>query len=160
MCWPVGFSRQCRIVSGSSSNQSLRSAGDQTPTLFTQPPRLVDEDTSGHRVTTRRAASGASRVRSSNARPSAACVVARPEGVRPMSVGSAGASTPCTGSRCSRAAVSAHTRPAGVSGAKRCQGASSDIPERSASSAICAADSSDEWFCGCPSLASPKPLTV
>ena len=89
-CWPVGRSRQCRIVSGSSANQSTRSRAAHTPTLLTQPPRLVDELTSGASVTTRAAASGADRVRSSSARPSAAWVVAVPDGVRPRSAGTAG----------------------------------------------------------------------
>ncbi len=104
-CCPSGRSRQCRIVSGSSANQSTRSRADQTPTLFTQPPRLVEELTSGHSVTTRRAASGADRVRSSSARPSAAWVVAVPLGVRPMSVGTDGAAAGRTGSRRSRSAT-------------------------------------------------------
>ena len=80
-CWPSGRSRQCRMVSGSSANQSTRSRADHTPTLFTQPPRLVDDETSGASVTTRFAASGAVRVRSSRVRPSAAWVVACPPGV-------------------------------------------------------------------------------
>ena len=60
MCCPVGFSRQCKMVSASSANPSSRSCADQTPTLFTQPPRLVLELTSGLTVTTRAAAAGAS----------------------------------------------------------------------------------------------------
>ena len=75
------------MVSASSANQSVRSRADHTPTLFTQPPRLVLELTSGLTVTTRAAAPGASRVRSSSARPSAAWVVATPVGVRPKSGG-------------------------------------------------------------------------
>ncbi len=62
-----------RASAGSSRGRRRTSRAarprDQTPTLFTQPPRLVDELTSGQSVTTRRAASGASRVRSSRARP-------------------------------------------------------------------------------------------
>src|SRR5664279_4219487 len=53
-CWPVGRSRQCRMVSVSSANQFGRSWGGQNPPLFTQPPRLVLELTSGLTVTTRR----------------------------------------------------------------------------------------------------------
>jgi len=83
----AGLLPPCSIVSGSSANQSTRSRADHTPTLFTQPPRFVDDETSGHSVTIRFAASGAERLRSSSARPSAACVVAFPPGVRPMSVG-------------------------------------------------------------------------
>ena len=90
MCCPVGRSRQCRIVSASSANQSVRSCAAHTPTLFTHPPRLVLELTSGLTVTTRRATSGATRVRSSSARPSAAWVVAVPVGVRPKSAGTSG----------------------------------------------------------------------
>jgi hypothetical protein len=90
MCCPVGFSRQCKMVSASSANQSVRSAADHTPTLLTQPPRLVLELTSGLTVTTRRAASGACLVRSSSTRPGAACVDVVPAGVRPMSAGIAG----------------------------------------------------------------------
>ena len=55
MCCPAGRSCQCRIVSLSSANQSVRSAEDQTPALFTQPARLVLELTSGLTVTIRRA---------------------------------------------------------------------------------------------------------
>src|SRR3954452_903991 len=90
-CWPLGRSRQCRIVSLSSANQSLRSSDDHTPTLFTQPPRLVLELTSGLTVTTRGPASGAALLRSSRVRPSAAWVVAVPDGVRPRSAETAGA---------------------------------------------------------------------
>ena len=90
MCCPVGFSRQCMMVSASSSNQLRRSSGDHTPTLLSHPARLVVELTSGLTVTTRLAASGASRVRSSRVRPSAACVVVVASGVRPISAGTAG----------------------------------------------------------------------
>ena len=62
----------------SSANQSDRSFWDQTPILFTQPPRLVLEATSGLTVTIRRPASGAARLRSSSVLPSAAWVVATP----------------------------------------------------------------------------------
>ena len=75
-------SRQCSAVSVSSANQSVRSAGDQTPTLLIQPPRLVLELTSGLTVTTRLAASGASLVKSRSTRPSAAWVDAVPADVR------------------------------------------------------------------------------
>ncbi len=155
-CCPVGRSRQCRIVSGSSANQSTRSRADHTPTLFTQPPRFVDELTSGQSVTTRAAASGAERVRSSRVRPSAACVVAVPDGVRPMSVGTdgtGGAGDTC--SRRSRSPTEAHSTAAGDPSAKRAHGSSTDAPTAAASSAICSFVSSEEWFCGCPSLASP-----
>src|ERR687889_277208 len=43
MCWPVGRSRQCRIVSASSANQLRRSSCDQTPTLLTEPPGSVGQ---------------------------------------------------------------------------------------------------------------------
>jgi hypothetical protein len=46
------------IVSGSSANQLRRSSADQTPTLFSQPARLVVELTSGLTVMTRLATSG------------------------------------------------------------------------------------------------------
>jgi hypothetical protein len=154
-CWPVAFSRQCRIVSGSSANQSRRSSCDQTPTLFTQPPRLVDELTSGLTVTTRAPTSGAARLRSSRVRPSAAWVVPLPCGVRPRSAGTARLSTVDTGGRRSRSAAAA-SRPAGALPAgNRAHGSAGSSPSRSASAASWPAVSSAEWFCGCPSMASP-----
>ena len=150
MCCPVGFSRQCRMVSASSANQSVRSRADHTPTLFTQPPRLVLELTSGLTVTTRLAASGASRVRSSRARPSAAWVVAVPDGVRPRSCGTAGGACRGEAGRRSRAAVCAHSPAAALSGAGRCQGWPGSAPACAASSASWASVSSAEWFCGMP----------
>ena len=122
MCCPVGFSRQCRMVSASSANQSVRSRADHTPTLFTQPPRLVLELTSGLTVTTRAAAPGASRVRSSRARPSAAWVVATPAGERPRSCGTAGGACRGGAGRRSRLAVCAHSSPAALSAADRRHG--------------------------------------
>ena len=157
----MGRSRQCRIVSGSSANQSTRSRAAHTPTLLTQPPRLVDELTSGASVTTRAAASGADRVRSSSARPSAAWVVAVPDGVRPRSAGTAGGATAGTGSRRSRAAVLGAQRGLGRAVRERrprVVGVGSRAG--SASWANWAAVSSDEWFWGCPSVASPWPFTV
>lgn len=160
MCWPAGPSRQCRIVSPSSANQSRRSEVDQTPTLFTQPPRLVLELTSGLTVTTRAAASGASRVRSRRSRPRAAWVVAVPLGVRPMSSGTGGGACGAAAGRRSRFAVSAHRRAAADPSSNRAQGASASAPSRGASSAIWSAVRRDEWFCGWPSLGRPWPLTV
>jgi hypothetical protein len=116
---------------------------------------LVEELTSGASVTTRAAASGAERVRSSRVRPSAAWVVAWPPGVRPMSVGISGTAVGVTGSRRSRSAISTHNRPAGVSSANRTQGAAGSVPELFASSPNWSAVSCEEWFCGCPSEASP-----
>ena len=135
MCCPVGFSRQCRMVSASSANQSVRSRADHTPTLFTQPPRLVLELTSGLTVTTRAAASGASRVRSSRARPSAAWVVATPVGERPRSSGTAGGACGGEAWRRSRRAVCAHSSPAALSAAGRCHGWPGSVPSCAASSA-------------------------
>jgi len=65
-----------------------------------------------------------------------------------------------TASRASRRAAAAHTAPAGDAGSKRRHGLSSDIPDRAARLAICSAVSSEEWFCGWPSVARPYPLTV
>ena len=76
----------------SSANQSVRSAEDQTPALFTQPARLVLELTSGLTVTILAPTCGAARLTSSSARPSADCVVAVPDGVRPRSAGTGGGS--------------------------------------------------------------------
>src|SRR6202012_1635383 len=97
MCCPAGFSRQCRIVSLSSANQSRPPRQDHTPTLLTQPPRLVLELTSGLTVTIRFPASGAARLRSSRARPSAAWVVPVPAGGRPRAPGVSGGSLTGTG---------------------------------------------------------------
>ena len=145
MCCPVGFSRQCRMVSASSANQSVRSLADHTPTLFTQPPRLVLELTSGLTVTTRRAASGASLVRSSSARPSAAWVVATTVGVRPRSGGTRGGAWGGRSGRRSRRAVCSHSAPAALSLlAGRCQGRSGSAPSCAASSPIWAWVSSAE----------------
>jgi hypothetical protein len=132
------------MVSASSANQSVRSLADHTPTLLTQPPRLVLELTSGLTVTTRPAASGASRVRSSRARPSAAWVVATPAGVRPRSSGTRGGVCPGTACRFSRRAVCSHSRPGALSAGKRCQGWSASVPSWAASSRICPAVSSAE----------------
>src|SRR6478609_8387420 len=63
MCWPFLTVDQRRTRSVSSANQSGRSCTDQTPVLLIQPPRFVDDATSGLQVTTRAAVSGASRVR-------------------------------------------------------------------------------------------------
>ena len=122
-----GWSRRCRArragrspspaSAGSSPGRRRTSpAGRRAtrrPTLFTQPPRLVDELTSGLTVTTRAPTSGAARLRSSRVRPSAAWVVALPCGVRPRSAGTAGLSTVDTGGRRSRPAAAA-SRPAGA----------------------------------------------
>ena len=150
-CWPPGRSRQCRIVSGSSANQSTRSRADHTPTLFTQPPRFVDDETSGHSVTTRAAASGAERVRSSRARPSAAWVVACPPGVRPMSVGSSTARGGRHGVAASRRAAAAHSRACG--GRREAAPTGCPVDARAARPArpSVRAVSSEEWFCGWPS---------
>ena len=137
-----GWSRRCRArcaarrasrASAGSSPRRRRTsrAGrprDQTPTLFTQPPRFVMEATSGLTVTTRRAASGAARVRSSRARPSAACVVAVPDGVRPRSAGHGGR----LGRRRRRAAQPprdvARTAPARLAVANRAHGSAGSAP--------------------------------
>jgi len=148
MCCPLGDSRQCRIVSLSSANQSVRSPEDHAPTLLTQPPRFVDEVTSGVTVTTRRAASGASRVRSSSTRPSAAWVVEVPAGVRPKSRGSAGGSTTRTRDRSSRAAVRAQSAAASLPSSKPRHGSAGSVPNRAANCVICSSVSNAEWFCG------------
>jgi hypothetical protein len=144
------------MVSASSANQSRpSSAGDQTPTLLSQPPRLVLELTSGLSVTTRAPTSGASRVRSISARPSAACVVVVPLGVRPKSPGTSLTVTGVGGVRRSRRAVRSHRAAAALSDAKPCHGWSTSAPTPSASTRICSAVSSEEWFCGWPSVARP-----
>ena len=117
-------------------------------------------ETSGASVTTRVAASGAERVRSSSARPSAAWVVAcrtgcgrcrwAPRAVRrPRPGRGAGGRR----SRAQRGRGRAVGEPAPTG--RRCRS-----PSRSASSANCSVVSSDEWFCGWPSVARPWPLTV
>ena len=53
MCWPCEDSRQRTSVCGSSANQSMRSPMFQTPAWLIQPPRFVDDATSGETVTTR-----------------------------------------------------------------------------------------------------------
>src|SRR6202035_5424691 len=87
---------------------SRRPRHDHTPTLLTQPPRLVLELTSGLTVTIRFPASGAARLRSSRARPSAAWVVPVPAGVRPRSPGMSGGSLTEMGVLARRLAVAAH----------------------------------------------------
>src|SRR4029077_1648442 len=99
----------CGILSPSSANQSTRSVGDHTPTLLTQPPRLVLELTSGLTVTIRPPAWGAARLRSSSVRPSAAWVVPVPAGVRPRSPGMSGGWLTGAGGRARRLAAAAHT---------------------------------------------------
>ncbi len=74
-CWPVSLSAQWIRASVSPENQSARWRVFQMPTLLIQPPRLVDDATSGLTVTTRSATEGASRARASKKRPSVCCVV-------------------------------------------------------------------------------------
>src|SRR4051812_5282512 len=74
MCWPVGASDHLRTLSVSSANQSRRSLTDHTPVLLIQPPKLVDDATSGLHVTNRALALGASRDTSARSRPNTACV--------------------------------------------------------------------------------------
>ena len=83
MCCPWSDSRQRTSVSVSSANQSMRSPTFQMPALLIQPPRFVEEPTSGDTVTTRAATSGASCSRSTQKRPSACWVDSRPRCSRP-----------------------------------------------------------------------------
>ena len=159
-CWPVGRSRQCRTVSASSANQFSCSTSAHTPTLFTQPPRFVEELTSGLTVTTRAPTSGAARLRSSRVRPRAACVVAVPEGVRPRSVGTRRAGSSGTSGRRRRAPAAAHSSAAAEPAANGSHGRSGSTPTRAASSCSWLTVSSAEWFCGWPSVANPYPLRV
>jgi hypothetical protein len=56
----------------------MRSPSCHTPERLIQPPRLVEEATSGLTVTTRAATSGAAWARSTKKRPNACWVDARP----------------------------------------------------------------------------------
>ena len=156
MCCPVGFSRQCRIVSASSANQSVRSLADHTPTLFTHPPRLVLELTSGLTVTTRPAASGAcaGQVEQgpaqrrlgggySGRRPAE---VLRYTGAEPAA-GRPGRFSRCGGLRAQprRRAVRREAVPGLVGVGAQVRG----------ELLICSTVSSAEWFCGCPSMGRP-----
>ncbi len=105
MCWPCSFSRQRTSVSESSANQSMRSPACQTPTRLIQPPRLVDEATSGLTVTTRFAISGAPWARSTKKRPKACWVEAVPACSCPSSAGTSSVGTGVTAGRSSRAAA-------------------------------------------------------
>lgn len=160
MCWPVGFSCQCMTVSASSLNQLVRSSADHTPTLFTQPARLVLELTSGLTVTSLRATAGAARLTSSKVRPKAACVVAVPDGVLPKSTGTAGGAVAGSATRRRASAVVLTSCPSVLSASKRPWGASGSSPMASASWRYWSTVSSEEWFCGCPSVGRPLPLMV
>ncbi len=130
------------------------------PDLLIQPPRLVEVPTSGDTVTTRAATSGASRSRSTQKRPNACWVDARPRCSRPSETGTAGGSRSSTGSRRSRAAASAHSRASAEPSSNAAHGSSAAVSSALASSANCSSESSAEWFAGWPSVGSRQPLSV
>ena len=144
----------------SSANQSRRSCTDHTPVLLIQPPRLVDEATSGLQVTTRAAASGASRLRSASSRPSAAWVETGLRCAWPSAVGTATCAGGATGVRRSAAPRSLAELGRGAAAARRPPRVVEVVPDASASARICASVSSAEWLFGWPSVGSPRPLTV
>ena len=120
----------------------------QIPTWLIHPPRFVDDATSGLTVTTRAATSGALCERSTKNRPNSCWVEARPACARASSLGGDGAARQLDWlprqSRRRLATQSASAEPSG----KRAHGSDRSEALASASSAICAADSSAEWFAG------------
>src|SRR5262249_51838774 len=82
---PCDVSRQRSSVLGSSANQSMRSPTFQTPTLLIQPPRFVDDATSGLTVTMRSATAGTDRAMSASRRPNCCCVESEPVASPPSS---------------------------------------------------------------------------
>ncbi len=129
------------------------------PTRLIQPPRFVEEATSGLTVTTRSATSGAACARSTKKRPNACCVEAVPACARPTSRGTA--RRRARGERLALAAArprSGTARPRRVPSAKRAHGSSASAPRSPASCAHCSAVSSAEWLAGWPSVGSRQRL--
>ena len=109
----------CRV---SSANQSIRSPSCQTPARLIQPPRLVEEATSGLTVTTCAATSGAAWARSTKNRPNACWVDSAPECSRPRSTGAGRGRRGSIGSRRSRAAAVRHSSASGESSGNAAHG--------------------------------------
>ena len=160
MCWPCSDCRQRTSVSLSSANQSMRSPRFQTPARLIQPPRFVDDATSGLTVTTCRVTSGAVCARSTKNRPNACCVDAAPWWSRPTSTGTAGAGRTFTSGRRRRAAVSRQNASSAEPSPNRSQGLAGSTPNRPASCSHCSVVSSAEWLAGCPSVGRFQALIV
>ena len=160
--WPCSDSRQRTSVSLSSANQSIRSPGCQTPTRLIQPPRFVDDATSGLTVTTCSATSGAAWARSTKKRPNACCVEAFPTCSRPTSAAARAAGAASGGSARAPAARPRRgtSRPPATPGERRPRvvGVGADLAGELLATA--ARLSSAEWFAGCPSVGRLHALIV
>ena len=113
---PWSDSRQRTSVSESSANQSMRSPMLQMPLRLIQPPRLVDDATSGATVTTwpRRPRAPRGRGRRRGARAPAGWSPSRCAGARARRAPAAARGARPARAR-SRAAAAAHSRPSGES---------------------------------------------
>ena len=160
MCWPCRVSRQRTSVSVSSPNQSMRSPRAQIPARLIQPPRLVDEATSGLTVTMRAATSGASCERSTSTRPSACWVETRPACVRPSSTGGDGGASGADTSRRSRSAVAVHSSASALPSGGGRHGSSHVGGELARQLLQLPSVSRAEWLLGWPAIGSPQPLIV
>ena len=163
MCWPCSCSRQWTSVSLSSANQSIRSPRCQMPARLIQPPRLVDDATSGLTVTT--CARHLGRARGRGRRRSGRTPAGSrrcPRGALPTSAGPA--------ARLRRARAPAARRRSRARGeqppasaepsAKGAHGSPASAPSCPASSSHWSSVSSAEWLAGWPSVGSRHALIV
>ena len=143
------------------ANQSGLSSMCHMPTRLIQPPRLVDDATSGLTVTTRAATSGATRDRSSRNRPSACWVDSGPRREMPSSTGglARGSSVPAQGER-GAWARRAQGRSSGLPGGNLAQGPPGQRPSSRASWCHWSAERRAEWFPGWPSVGRRQALMV
>ena len=88
----------------------------QMPTRLCQPPRFVEDATSGLTVTTCLATPGASRLKSLRKRPKALCVEAAAVWLRPRSEGMLGTRLGALGSRDSSSATARQSQTSSVVG--------------------------------------------
>ena len=160
MCRPCSVSRQRTSVSVSSANQSIRSPRCQIPPRLIQPPRFVDDATSGLTVTTWAATSEAPWERSTKKRPNACWVDSFPVCPRPRSAGISGTGRSSTVGRRSRAATSVHRSASAVPGSNAAHGSAASAPSASASCSHWSTVSSAEWLPGWPSVCRRHALIV
>ena len=158
MCWPSGDGAQRSIRS--APPWSSRGSCQYTPTLLTQPPRLVEMDTSGAVVTSRLPTSGAS-ARRVRVRPKASWVETLPRSVGgPADAGTSSRGRGTGGGLLMSEPTAAHSRPSGLSGSNRSNSVASVSPVSARRASIWSGFSSTAWLSGSPAMGRPHPLTV
>ena len=157
-CWPCEDSRQRMSVCGSSANQSMRSPMFHTPAWLIQPPRFVDEATSGETVTTRAATSGVG-AREVDEEASERLLGRGAARVHTADVARHGARLAQTAAGRDGAAPPPRRQSSasGVPGANAAHGSAMSAPSSRASCAHCSSDMSAEWLAGWPCVGSHGP---